>query len=291
VKLLRERFLTRLRAARNYSVHTLRAYRTDLEFFAVQFPALEAKDLDRIHVRRYLTELQAGAFSRATVLRKASALRSFIQFLRAEGELQRDPFLGVPLPRRIRTLPRFLTEAEITAVFDAPADASDPALARDRSLIELLYSSGLRRTEISTLNVGDVEFLSGTVRVFGKGSKERVVPVGTLALDRLREYLRSRGAPPDGEPLFMNRRGGRISPDGVMFVVRRWVKRTSLLKNVTPHIFRHSFATHLLNRGCNIREVQEMLGHANLNTTQIYTHVSLQKLQHVYKAAHPRGRG
>jgi site-specific recombinase XerD len=155
-------------------------------------------------------------------------------------------------------------------------------------MIELLYSSGLRRTEISTLNIGDVDLLSGTIRVFGKGSKERIVPVGKEALTRLRNYLRSRGGPNDGEPLFANLRGARLSSEGVAFVVRRWVKRSSLLKKVTPHVFRHSFATHLLNRGCNIREVQEMLGHADLNTTQIYTHVSLQKLQEVYKGAHPR---
>jgi site-specific recombinase XerD len=155
-------------------------------------------------------------------------------------------------------------------------------------MIELLYSSGLRRTEISTINVGDLDILSGTVRVFGKGSKERIVPVGKEALSRLREYLRSRGGPNDGEPLFSNLRGARLSSEGVAFVVRRWVKRSSLLKKVTPHVFRHSFATHLLNRGCNIREVQEMLGHADLNTTQIYTHISLQKLQEVYKGAHPR---
>ena len=155
-------------------------------------------------------------------------------------------------------------------------------------MFELLYSSGLRRAEVSTLNVGDVDFLSGTVRVFGKGSKERIVPVGGEALGRLRRYLRSRGTPVDGEPLFANLRGARLSQEGVVFVVRRWVKRSSLMKKVTPHVFRHSFATHLLNRGCNIREVQEMLGHADLNTTQVYTHVSLQKLQDVYKGAHPR---
>jgi site-specific recombinase XerD len=289
MKLQLERFLTRLRAAKNYSPHTLRAYRIDLEAFAAKFPSLAAADLDRVHVRRHLAELQSGSASRATVLRKASALRSFVKFLRAEGELKRDPFLGVPLPKRTRSLPKFLTEAEMEEVLAAPAGAG-PASARDRALIELLYSSGLRRAEIGTLNVGDLDFLSGTVRVFGKGSKERIVPVGAAALARLREYLRGRGGPGDGEPLFVSGRGARLSDEGVVFLVRRWVRRSSLLKKVTPHVFRHSFATHLLNRGCNIREVQEMLGHANLNTTQVYTHVSLQKLQDEYKSAHPRSR-
>ena len=288
MRLQLERFLTRLRAAKNYSPHTLRAYRADLEGFAAKFPDLPAADLDRAHIRRHLAELQSGESSRATVLRKASALRSFVKFLRAEGELKRDPFLGVPLPKRTRSLPKFLTEAEMQEVLSAPTSGGDAAAERDRALIELLYSSGLRRSEISTLNVGDVDFLSGTIRVFGKGSKERIVPVGNEALARLRACLRSRGAPADGEPRFVNARGGRLSAEGVVFVVRRWVRRSSLLKKVTPHVFRHSFATHLLNRGCNIREVQEMLGHADLNTTQIYTHVSLQKLQDVYKSSHPR---
>ena len=267
----------------------MRAYRTDLEGFAAKFPGLEPAALERAHVRRHLAELQSGSASRATVLRKASALRSFVKFLRAEGELKRDPFLGVPMPKRTRSLPNFLTEAEMEVVLSAPTGA-DAASLRDRALVELLYSSGLRRAEVAAVNVGDVDFLSGTIRVFGKGSKERVVPVGGEALERLRLSIRSRGAPGDGDALFVNLRGGRISPDGVMFVVRRWIKRSPLLKKVTPHVFRHSFATHLLNRGCNIREVQEMLGHADLNTTQIYTHVSLQKLQEVYKGAHPRGR-
>lgn len=284
-----ERFLTRLRAAKNCSPHTLRAYRADLEGFLAKFPGLEASGIDRSHVRRHLAELQSGTSARATVLRKASALRSFVSFLRREGGLARDPFLGVPLPKRTRCLPKFLTEAEMSEILAAPASVG-PASERDRALIELLYSSGLRRAEVSTLNVGDVDFLSGTVRVFGKGSKERIVPVGESALERLRAYLRSRGGPSDGEPLFANLRGARISQDGVMFLVRRWIKKSSLLKKVTPHVFRHSFATHLLNRGCDIRVVQEMLGHASLRTTQIYTHVSLDRLRDVYKDAHPRSR-
>lgn len=288
MKLQLERFLTRLRAAKNYSPHTLRAYRADLEGFAAKFPDLAAADLDRAHVRRHLAELQSGESSRATVLRKASALRSFVKFLRAEGELKRDPFLGVPLPKRTRSLPKFLTEAEMEEILSASTSSADSGSQRDRAMIELLYSSGLRRAEVSVLNVGDLDVLSGTLRVFGKGSKERLVPVGKAALTCLREYLRSRGAPADGEPLFANLRGARLSSEGVAFVVRRWVKRSSLLKKVTPHVFRHSFATHLLNRGCNIREVQEMLGHADLNTTQIYTHVSLKQLQDVYKVSHPR---
>lgn len=283
-----ERFLTRLRAARGRSPHTQRAYRADLTEFAARFPGLAAAELDRAHVRGHLAALQAGGLARATVLRKISALRSFAAFLRAEGELGRDPFLGVPTPKRARPLPKFLTEAEMEQVLSAPTGA-DRAGGRDRAMVELLYSAGLRRAEVCALNVGDVDFLAGTARVTGKGGKERVVPVGDAALRALRAYLRARGRPGNGEPLFVNRRGARLTGDGVALRVRGWVRRCALLKNVTPHVFRHSFATHLLDRGCNIREVQEMLGHANLNTTQIYTHVSLRKLQDVYRSAHPRG--
>ncbi len=279
--------MTRLRASGGGSPHTLRAYRADLETFARKFPGLDAADIERAHVRRLLADLQAAGAARASVLRKASALRQFVKFLRAEGELKRDPFLGVTLPKRSRPLPKFLTEAEMSEVLAAPAGA-DPAAARDRALVELLYSSGLRRAEASALNVGDADLLSGTVRVLGKGGKERLSPVGETALTCLRDYFRARGGPGAGDPLFVNERGVRLSHEGVAFVVRRWVRRSALLKNVTPHAFRHSFATHLLDHGCSIREVQEMLGHANLNTTQIYTHVSLRRLRDAYDGAHPR---
>lgn len=283
-----ERFLTHLRASKNYSIHTLRAYSSDLALFRKGFPDLRPADVARIHIRSFMADLQRdGSSSRATVLRRISSLRSFVKFLRAEGALKGDPFLGVPRPKRARSLPKFLTEAEVGSVLDAPTGAA-PADARDRALIELLYSSGLRRAETIGLNVGDLDMLTGTVRVFGKGSKERVVPVGNAAQEALRAYLRRRGSPGDGEPLFLGSRGTRLSDAGLAFVVNRWVKRSALLKKVTPHAFRHSFATHLLNGGCDIRVVQEMLGHASLQTTQIYTHVSLERLREVYRGAHPR---
>lgn len=265
----------------------MRAYRGDLEGFSKLYPALTAAGIDRAHVREYLAWLQARGAARATVLRRASVLREFTRYLREVKVISKDPFLGVMLPKKRRALPKFLTEAEMREVLDAP-DAPGLAGSRDRALIEMLYSAGVRRAEACGLNVGDVDFLSGTARVFGKGSKERIVPVGDKALGRLREYLRLRGGPSGGEPLFTGRAGGRLSEEGLMFLVRRWISRSSLLKKVTPHVFRHSFATHLLNNGCDIRLVQEMLGHASLSTTQIYTHVSLARLREVYAASHPR---
>lgn len=289
LRLQTAKFLTHLRGARGASKHTLRAYRSDLEAFVSAQPALEPSAIERVHVRAFIADIQkAGAASRATVLRRISALRSFVKFLRANGVLKGNPLLGVPLPKRRRPLPKFLSEAEMDALL-APRTGTEDWNRRDRALVELIYSSGLRRAEVSGLNVGDVDFLEGTVRVFGKGAKERVVPVGKSALGALRDYLKDRALPAPGEPLFTNLRpGGRITPDGVAFVFARWVKRASILKKVSPHVLRHSFATHLLNHGCDIRAVQDMLGHASLQTTQIYTHVSLEKLQKDYRAAHPR---
>ena len=159
---------------------------------------------------------------------------------------------------------------------------------RDSAVLELLYSSGLRRSEVSGLNIGDVDFVGGTVRVFGKGSRERVVPVGDAALGRLRDYLKSRPGAPAGAPLFLNGKGGRLSDQGVAWILKRWIRASGWPKPVTPHVFRHSFATHLLDHGCDLRSVQEMLGHKNLATTQVYTHLSLEQLKRVYGRSHPK---
>lgn len=291
LRLQAERFLTHLRAARNYSSHTLRAYRADLDSFIAVHPALEPSSIERIHIRSFVADIQKdGVLSRSSVLRRISAVRSFVKYLRSNGILKGNPLFGVPLPKRARPLPKFLTETELDALMRETAGFDGPWRARDRALVELIYSSGLRRSEAVGLNCGDLDFLSGTARVFGKGSKERVVPVGGQALAAVREYLRSRPRREDADPLFVNARGGRLSDAGIAFVLARWVKRSALAKKVTPHVLRHSFATHLLNRGCDIRAVQEMLGHASLQTTQVYTHVSLERMKQVYSESHPRSR-
>ena len=283
-----ERFLTHLRGTRSFSAHTLRAYAEDLGSFEAMHPGVEPGRIERLHVRAYLAGLQQGKLARASVLRRMASLRSFVKWLRAGGVLKGNPVFGVPLPKRGRPLPKFLTESEMTEIFDAPVKAGDGAAARDRALLELIYSSGLRRSEAVSLNVGDIDFLSGTVRVFGKGSKERIVPVGTAALEALREFLGARKAVADSEPVFVNKRQERLSENGLAFVLDRWIRRTALSKRITPHVLRHSFATHMMNRGCDIRLVQELLGHASLQTTQIYTHVSLERMKEVYKDSHPR---
>ena len=284
-----KRFLAHLRGARNCSPHTLRAYEGDLRKF-LAFPAGEGDGWDalfqRARLRAYAAELHGSGQARASVLRRLASLRAWARYLRENGELRGDPFKSLPLPRRESRLPRFLTESEMSELL---AHGRGPAAfaPRDSALMELLYSSGLRRAELAGLNCGDLDLLAGTVRVFGKGRRERVVPVGAAALSSLRDYLRGRPSSAS-TPLFLNPRGARLSEGGVALVVRRWVKASGLLKGVTPHAFRHSFATHLLDRGCDLRSVQEMLGHKSLATTQVYTHVSLERLRKVYDSSHPR---
>lgn len=286
-----QRFLTHLRASRNASAHTLRAYAADVDAFIACVGAVQPQNLERAHARAFIASLQEGGnFSRNTVLRKISAARAFAKYLRAEGGLRLDPFVAVPMPKKEARLPKFLTEAEMEKLLVEMPGIPQEFRARDRAILEMLYSCGLRRSEISGLNVGDLDLWGGTVRVFGKGSKERVVPIGRIAADCLRGYLDSRGRAAAGEPLFLNDQGGRLTHDGIAFVLRRWVRGSGLLKPVTPHVFRHSFATHLLNKGCDLRAVQEMLGHKNLATTQVYTHLSLEQLKKVYSGAHPSAR-
>jgi integrase/recombinase XerC len=285
------RFLTHLRGSRNCSAHTVRAYGADLEHFLWRLDDPEPGAVDRNAVRAYLADLQdKGSLGRSSVLRKVSALRAFFRYLRSEGAMSDDPFCALPLPRKEARLPKFLTESEVSELLGQDGSSKGPSWARDRAILELLYSSGLRRSELAALNVGDVDFVSGFVRVFGKGSRERLVPVGAAALSCLREYLRQRGpAASRGEsPLFLNARGARLTDAGVAFLLKGWLRRAGWLKSVTPHALRHSFATHLLNSGCDLRSVQEMLGHKSLATTQIYTHVSLEKLKEVYSRSHPK---
>lgn len=289
LRLQTERFLTHLRATRNYSPHTLRAYGKDLESFCLKYPELEPGGIERVHVRAFLADLQKdGGLARASILRRMASLRSFVKFLRAGGLLKGNPVFGVPLPKRGRPLPKFLTENEMAELMAVPAGAATKQRLRDLAAVELIYSSGLRRAELVALNCGDVDYMTGTVRVFGKGSKERVIPVGDNALKSLRAYLQLRKDARDADPVFIGSTGKRLTDGGLAFVLARWVKASALKKKITPHVLRHSFATHLMNRGCDIRMVQEMLGHVSLQTTQIYTHVSLDRMKEVYKDSHPR---
>ena len=288
-----QRFLLYLRAERNSSTHTLRAYQHDLKeyvvFLEAKYPNLSPERNHRLVIRDYLSSLHEKNIQRATILRAIAVLRAFYKFLLQEEIVDKTPFVGLSMPKREKRLPVFLAENDMKALLELPAHSKRKWALRDSALLELLYSSGLRIHELCQLNAQDIDLWGNMVRVFGKGGKERMVPVGDTALKHIHAYLETRLLKNQrGSPLFVNPAGGRLSERGARLVVNRWVRQASIRQKISPHSFRHSFATHLLSRGCDLRTVQEMLGHKNLVTTQTYTHVTADHLRQVYQKAHPR---
>jgi len=286
-------FFNYLEGARSASPHTIRNYGVDLrEFFAF----LDGKPLagvDPLAIRGFLAHLKSRGHSRATLARKLAALRSFFKYLARENHLKTNPVLGVSAPKREKKLPQFLDLSEVTNLLEAPTGKTWEE-KRDRSILETLYSAGVRVSELVGLNRADVDVLSGFLKVRGKGKKERIVPIGEKALHALRDYLESIPQPfrqkGDGvsSPLFLNRSGNRLTDRSIRRVILKYAKRVCLKQGISPHTLRHTFATHMLDRGADLRSVQELLGHANLSTTQIYTHVTTRRLQEAYSQAHPR---
>jgi integrase/recombinase XerC len=278
-------FLQYLRSERNFSGHTIRAYTGDLEafyrFLTSTYPNLKAIAGERLVFREYFSFLQKSSLKRASVIRRIAALRSFYKYLAREGSIAKNPFIYLSTPKKERHIPVFLTEEEVRSLFDLPG-----LQYRDRAMLELLYSSGLRIDELVSINIADIDFMAGTVRVWGKGGRERVVPVGDGALGVMRDYISKRRV--SSGPFFLNKYGGRISVRGARKALHGWFIKAGFHKKVSPHTMRHSFATHLLDRGCDMRSVQEMLGHKSLATTQNYTHVTIESLKRVYDKAHPR---
>ena len=293
-------FLAYLEFERGLSRNTLDAYRTDLLQFgrfleAREVSALVASPAD---VSDFLQLLATGdgekpPASPATIHRKSACLRSFYRHLRRDGLLDTDPTATLSTPRRSRKLPQVLTRGEIERLLSQPR-GTEPASLRDRALLEVMYACGLRASEAIGLELMDVDVQEGLLRARGKGSKERIVPVGQAALKALRIYLeRGRPALVKGAPeahLFVNFRGGQLTRQGLYKIVRRHALTAGLADRMSPHTLRHTFATHLLAGGCDLRSVQEMLGHADVSTTQLYTHLSSERLKDVYFRAHPRAR-
>jgi integrase/recombinase XerD len=291
-------FLAYLEFERGLSRNTLEAYRGDLLQFGrfIDERGLSALELEAGDVADFLAQLAGGngggkPASPATVHRKAACLRSFFRHLRREGVRDSDPTASLSPPRRGRKLPQVLTRGEIELLLSQPK-GTEPAALRDRALLELMYACGLRASEAIGLEVGDVDLDDKVLRARGKGSKERVVPVGGTAAGAVRHYL-ERGRPAlvkgAAEPhLFVNFRGGMLTRQGLYKIVRRHARTAGLEDRLSPHTLRHTFATHLLAGGCDLRSVQEMLGHADVATTQLYTHLSSQRLKDVYFRAHPR---
>ena len=278
---------------KNFSPHTVKSYRADLHEFLLFFKQRKQDDLRHFtsaNIRSFLAALQTkNDPARNTVLRKIASLRSFAAFLLTQGKLERNPFKLLPAPKREKILPKFLSEQETDRLLETAANSKHFA-ARDKALFELMYSSGLRRSEVTGLNIKDVDYFNGIVKVFGKGAKERLVPVTDAALDALKIYLACRKNPQPDDALFLIKNGKRLTGDGLAYIFKNTAIASHLARKVTPHSLRHSFATHLLNNGCDLRSLQEMLGHKSLSATQVYTHVSLEKLKSVYEHAHPKNK-
>jgi integrase/recombinase XerC len=277
-------FLRHLSVEKNASPHTLRSYRSDLvEFTRSLEGSIEGADSRTI--RAFLVSLHARGLDGVTVARKLAAVRSFYRFLVRRGVVERNPARETRGPRRAQKLVSFLPIDEATALVDARA-LGGAARDRDVAILEVLYATGLRVSELTGLDVEAVDRTERTVRVLGKGRKERIVPYGAAASKALERYLAPR--PAARGPLFVNARGGRLTDRSVRNVVRRAARSAGVVRRVTPHTLRHTFATHLLDAGADLRAIQELLGHSRLSTTQRYTHVGTDQLMRVYDAAHPR---
>jgi site-specific recombinase XerD len=285
-----ERYLLQRGATRNLSEFTLRNYRTDLGDFLAVLGGWEVDPVKagRSDLRRFLALQQGKGIAIASIRRKVSTIRGFYKWLRSEGVLDNDPFYGVQGPKAAKRLPHVLNATDIERMIHAAAQDPEPAGLRDRALIELLYAAGLRVSEVSGLDVHDVDLRQATVRVRGKGNKERVGVFGEPATEALDRYIRT--ARPElasgkDEALFLNRFGSRLTVRSVQTLVRKYALMAGLPEEVHPHLLRHSFATHMLDGGADLRVVQELLGHESPNTTQIYTHVTEKKKREAIESA------
>jgi integrase/recombinase XerC len=293
-----EKFLKYIINEKGFAEKTLKSYSVDLKQFtdfakvsklvskkndgSVDFRAIKTNA-----IRSFVADLHRRKLSPATIERKISTLRAFFRFLARKNIVDKNPATAVPLPKKPKRLPKFLTVDEADALM-ASVDKKSPHAKRDKAILELFYSSGLRIAELHTVNVEDLDLLKKVVRVTGKGSKERVVPVGRKALTALRELIDETGKRKG--PLFMSKPGKRLSLRTLYDIIVRQGVKSGILKRVTPHMLRHTFATHVLDGGADLRSIQEMLGHSSLSTTEKYTHVSLDHLMDVYDRAHPHAK-
>jgi integrase/recombinase XerC len=286
-----EAFLTYLRDVRRLSPHTLANYRRDLRSltqFAAERKISDPDALLEADIRGWVSQLHRRGLAGSSIQRSLSAARSFFNFRGRETGRQRNPAAGVQAPRRPRQLPKTLDADQVERYLNFADDT--PLARRDRAIAELLYSSGLRLAELAAVDIDDIDRSSRLLTVTGKGNKTRTVPVGNLALAAIEAWLKVRAAPADEPALFTSNRGRRISPRNIQARLRRQGRAAGMHQDVHPHMLRHSFASHLLESSGDLRAVQELLGHANISTTQIYTHLDFQHLAKVYDAAHPRAR-
>lgn len=296
-------FLTYLRVERQVSLHSIRSYQTDLRQFRAyvvgksdgrRLPSPE--NIDHWMIRGYLALLHGRGLKRSSIARRLSAIRSLFRFLRRRGRIASDPSQAVSSPRLEKRIPKVFSIDQVRRLLEI-SEGNDPLSRRDRAILEVFYSTGIRIGELSALNRMDIDEEKGIVRVQGKGSKERMVPIGGYALRSVRDYLESGLRPAGirdekgGGPLFVNRSGKRLTVRGILYRMRIYFKQGEGFQGFTPHSLRHSFATHLLDAGADLRGIQELLGHASLSTTQRYTQVGIDHLVEVYHRSHPHGRG
>lgn len=292
-----EDFKSYIIAEKNFSKHTAKAYCSDILSFLVWMDEQSCEDINFSKVREYLHFIQKFNYKKTTIARKIASLRTFYKYLYRERKVDSNPAMNLTNPKRPKSLPKFLTPDEVEQILNN-TKIETPAGYRNRTILELLWATGMRISELSGLNFGDLNLEHNEIRVFGKGSKERIILVTDRAKSFLERYIESardlipKGFPvPDkseNSPIFINNTGYRLQTRTVRNVINEVVEKINLPKHVTPHMFRHSFATHLIENGADLRVVQELLGHASISNTQIYTHVSTQHLKDVYNETHPR---
>src|SRR3989338_2778411 len=284
-----DKFINYLKVEKNASANTITNYRVDLKSFGAFLGERNIGGVDHLTLRRFLAEMRQKNYSKRTIARKLAVFRSFFKFLYREGHIKTNPISAVSTPKLDRVLPKFLdVEKMLKLVQSPPADKISGL--RDRAVLETLYSTCIRVSELVGLDVDDVDFISGVIKVLGKGSRERIVPIGEPALAAMRRYIDKRGIDKvrDKDAVFLNKSGRRLTDRSIRRIVDKHIRSLSIREKISPHSLRHSFATHLLDRGADLRSVQELLGHMNLSTTQIYTHVTMERLKSVYDKAHPR---
>jgi tyrosine recombinase XerC len=280
-----EKFVSYLDIEKNYSPNTILNYREDLQEFSQFIKEAPLEKVDYLTLRRFLAFLRTKNLKPRSLARKISCLRSFFRFLCREGYLKNNPTILLSTPKLDKRLPNFLTEDDMVKLVESPSSNEVSGL-RNRAILEALYSTGVRISELVGMDIEDIDFVASVVKVLGKGRKERLIPIGERALSAIQEYLNKREK--ESKILFLNKNGTRLTGRGIRDVLEKYIKLTSLKTHVSPHTLRHSFATHLLNHGADLRSVQELLGHVNLSTTQVYTHLTTDRLKAVYNKAHPR---
>ncbi len=287
----REKFINYLKIEKNYSSYTITSYNKDLKelefFLESNYKNLDVREIDYFILRKFIIFLNTKKINKKSIARKISTLKSFFKFLVREEIIKSSPAASLLYPRQEKKLPVFLTEKEVVSLLESIKGEGFLQL-RDKAILEFLYSTGARVSEMVNLRKEDVDLIGGMAKVMGKGRRERILPLGEPAIKAINDYLKKRKD--KSEFLFVNYRGRKLSDRGVRLIIEKYIKKLSLNTGISPHTLRHTFATHLLNRGADLRSVQELLGHKSISTTQVYLHLSIENLKNIYEKTHPRAK-